>query len=230
LNVPVPDIASDVTPTSLSAAQVKAHMARLKAISEPNSPLIEQWCSETLAVAPGDERAMLTLTDYYLHNRNFEKLRPLLQRLASDESLSAVGHREIAAAMTMLAKLRTDGVPGLESDAATALRADARRQLHLAIAKNATDPIAAYQLGWLLVSQGDVAAVRETLPTIETIFYTYPKSAALATLLVRMHAIGGSPEDEFKFAVVQSRLVDNEVERQAALRRIEKLRGQLKVK
>lgn len=224
----LPDLGTVGPPQQLSDAEAKARFAELLLVHDPQSAAGVQMANDVLAAEPKNERALLVLARHDLAARRYGQVQDAVQQLAALENLSAVSHRELAMLMTTLAKLKDDSVPGASGVDTKATRAGARAHFHRAMELEPNDPRASYQLGWLLSAQGDVAGVRELLPTVEAAFYHRPESAEFAELLVRMHTIAGNTADVFKYAVAEQRLAATEAERMHAAARVERLRAQLK--
>ena len=225
---PLPDVGAVGSLQRLSDTEVKARLAELVLVHDPQSAPGTQMVTDVLAVEPKNEWALLALARHDLSARRYAKVQDTVQQLVALENLSAAGHRELAMLMSTLATLKEDGLPGTNGVDPKATRAGARAQFHRAMELEPNDPRAPYQLGWLLCAQGDVAGARELLPTVEAAFYRRPESAELAELLVRMHTIAGNIADVFKYAVAEQRLAATDAERMRAAARVERLRTQLK--
>ena len=198
--------------------------AQLAVLHDPQSKHGEQLALEVLAQAPDSERALLALLEHQLALRQFKPLTESMERLTQSAALSAAGHTALANSQISVARLHDSGVQSVAAVDAAALRASARQHLQRAMALDALHPLPVYALGWLLASQGDVVAVREFAPTAERLYYQQPYSEDLANLLIRLHALAGDTDAEFKFAVVARRLASNSQDQFLAQRRIDRLR------
>ena len=216
-------------PRPLDANTFKASMAQLALVHDPKSAPGLQLANDVLAVEPDNERALLALARYDLGARRFTEVAAIVPRLLALENLSAAGHREVAELLVTLAKLTEDGLPGTQDMDVRADRAAARANFRRALDMDPADLQSAYQLGWLLATQGDVVGVRGLLPAVEAAFYRRPDSAELAALLVRMHSIAGNTAEVFKYSVAEQRLATTEAERAHAAARVERLRPLFKL-
>jgi tetratricopeptide (TPR) repeat protein len=212
----------------LSEAEVKARLAQLLLVHEPRSEAGVQMAGDVLSAEPKNERAMLAMARHELEARRYPQAQESMQKLGALEDLSAGGHRDLGVLLTSLARLKDEGMPGTSGVDTKMTRAAARTHLQRAIALAPDDPRALHQLGWLVCGQGDVAGIRELLPTVEAAFYRRPESSEFAELLVRMHSIAGNTAEVFKYAVAEQRLAPTEDERARATARVERLRAQLK--
>jgi hypothetical protein len=217
-------------PAPLDDDEVKARLAQLAVSHDAASKAGEQWAREVLVKLPDNERALLALLNRQLAQRQLQPALASVERLNRSPSLSAAGRTELAVTEISLASKRDSGVPGMAEVSANTLRANAREQLRRALELDAEHPMPVYALGWLLSSQGDVASVRELLPVAEQRYYRRPYNAELANLLVRMHALTGNTDSQFKFAVAARRLATEPIEQQRAQRRIDRLRPATKSK
>ena len=224
----LPELAAVGSPQNLTDAQVKARLAELLLAHNPLSESGTQLASDALTVESKNERALLALTRHDLAARRYPQAQDRVQQLAAIEDLSAAGHRELAALLSTLAKLKDESMPGANGVDSKATRAAARAHYQRAIELEPNDPRAPYQLAWLLCGQGDVAGIRELLPKVEAAFYRRPESDEFAELLVRMNTITGNTADVFKYAVAEQRLAPTKAERARATARVERLRAQLK--
>jgi hypothetical protein len=221
---PLPTVGETLEPVPVDAAELKARLVQLAMMHDAQSTTGRQWAIEILEQAPDNERAQLALMDHELAARQYQPLLASMERLQRRATLSAAGHSSIAAAQITLAQWRDSGVQGLGELNANGLRAEARAHLRRAMELDAASPLPVYALGWLLASQGDVAAANQLLPGAEQLFYQRPYNSALAGLLLRLHTLTSNTDAEFKFAVVLRRLAATETDRFAAQRRIERLR------
>jgi hypothetical protein len=221
---PMPKVDETIEPVPVDAAELKSRLVQLAVLHDAQSIIGKQWATEILQQTPDDERALAAFMAHELAARQYKSLLASMEQLQQRATLSAAAHGSIAAAQITLAQRRDSGVQGLGELNANSLRADARVHLRRAMALDATSPLPVYALGWLLASQGDVAAARELLPGAEQIFYQRPYNSELAELLLRLHTLTGDTEAEFKFAVVARRLATTETDRYAAQRRIDRLR------
>jgi hypothetical protein len=221
---PMPTLSEVPEPLPVDAADLKARLAQLAVLHDVQAPLGKQWATEVLKDAPDNERALTALINHELGTQQYQPLLVNMQQLQQRTTLSAAGHGSIAAVQIALARRLDSGVQGLNELNANSLRADARSHLRHAMELDATSPLPVYTLGWLLASQGDVAAVQQLLPAAEQAFYERPYNANLAALLMRLHTLTGNSDAEFKFAVATRRLATTETDRYAAQRRIDRLR------
>ncbi len=225
---PIPPALDTDEAVPVDETELKARLAQLAVLRDPQSKTGEQSALEVLVQAPGNEHALLALMDHQLALRQFKALVATVEQLKQSPSLSAAGHADLAVTEISLARMRDSGVQGMPEVAAAQLRADARGHLRRAMELDALHPLPAYALGWLLASQGDVAAVQQLLPAAEQVYYRRPYSAELAGMLVRLYTLTGDTDGQFKFAVVARRLADNPFDQMLAKRRIDKLRPTVK--
>ncbi|HEV7431806.1 MAG TPA: hypothetical protein VGN77_02095, partial [Steroidobacteraceae bacterium] len=223
----LPDAATLGSPQQLTDPQAKARLAEVLLVHEPQSASGAQMASDVLAAEPNNARAMLALARHELAARRYVQVQESLQQLGALEELPAASHVDLGVLLSTLARLKEENMPGTNGVDTKATRTAAREHFKRAMILAPNDPRAAYQLGWLLCGQGDVAGTRELLPKVEAAFYRRPESADFAELLVRMHSIAGNTAEVFKYAVAEQRLAATETERARASARVERLRAQL---
>jgi hypothetical protein len=216
--------AAAIEPSPVDATELKARMAQLAVLYESQSTPGQQWATEALQQAPDNESALLALMEQRLVARQFQPLLAGMSRLQQLASLSARGHASVAVVQITLARLRDNGVQGIGDISANELRAAARVHLRRARELDESHPLPVYALGWLLASQGDVLAIKQLLPGVEQVYYQRPYSVELAQLLLRLHTLTGDTEAQFKFAVAMRRLAETPLDRNAAQKRIDRLR------
>jgi len=221
---PLPDT---VQPLQLDDAAVRARLAELVILSGDYSERAGQRVAAALSGAATDQRAQLANVRYSLSAKQYEKLggalTPLLERDDLDDYIS----RALAVQLVNLATQRDNGMPGLETFEAGDLHARARRLLKRAMELNDADPVARFELGRLYANEGDVKAIRELLPAVEQACTDRPYNLALSSLLMRLYTLGGTKEQQLKFALRTYELSGSALQRKAVLTRARRLEESL---
>ena len=221
----MPGASAAGAPRPLGENAYRASVAQLAVTHDARSTRGQQLASEVLTVEAGNARALLVQAQIQLAARKFAEADATVQQLRKQEDLPGPEHRDLAILELVLARQKEDALPGTQQLDARKIRNAARADLRRALELDPDDLRARYQLGWLLATQGDVAGVRELLPSVEAAYYHRPDSVELAALLVRMNSIAGNMADVFKYSVAEQHLAATETERARAAARVARLRS-----
>ncbi len=216
-----------VQPVQLDDAAVRARLAELTVLVGDSSERAGQRVAAALAGATGDQRAQLARVRYSLAAKRYDQLAGALAPLLQRDDLDDYTSRALAVQLVSLADQRNNGMPGLETFDTAELHARARRLLTRAMELNEGDPIARFELGRLYASEGDVKAIRELLPAVEKACADRPYNLALSSLLMRLYTLGGTKEQQLKFALRTYELSDSSLQRKSVLARARRLNESL---
>jgi tetratricopeptide (TPR) repeat protein len=222
------NLPSDPEPGTARAVddlEMKARLAELLQWKDPQSARALAWAREVLGADAANERALTVLMAHQLEAGESGPLLQTLQRLDALPTRSPDTLRALAKAKTELAALRDQGNPDLAKHDPDKLRAQAREHLRQAMAQEPDNPLAPLALGWLLVTTGDVAGMREIVPAVEAAIKLRPYSLELVELMGRISTLTNNAPDQLKYAALELRLAATDAQRNSASQRVERLRG-----